>query len=96
MAKIGGIIDSRRNPFATRNDWKLQGFGLTPTRRNDAVKILGKSFQEIWQIVINKGRYVAFVAIRWGFAEMKGDRLTAKHNWHDLHGYDYYGENLGQ
>ncbi len=71
-----GAIDKERNPFSCE-DWINQGFSLTSHRQDQMKVILGKSVDEIFDLDRNEGSYPAFVAIRWGFAEVKDNKLVA-------------------
>jgi hypothetical protein len=85
-----GIIKEQQNPFSC-NDWIKQGFGLTDHRRKQVAPLLGLTIEEIRQIKRNEGRYPAFVAIRWGFAEVQGNRLRPTEKWEHRNSYDKYG-----
>ena len=89
MANKTGIVDKKQNPFA-RKSWIQQGYSFTKYRQGQ-FDILGKSFDEIWKIDPNIGRYLAFVSIRWGFAEMKDNRLVPIEKWHNRDLYDGFG-----
>lgn len=69
MMEQTGIIDLNKNPFAIKS-WIDQGYGLTPQRGDLLSSILYKTLSDISVIPINEGKYVAFVAIRWGLAEI--------------------------
>jgi len=92
MSKVG-IIDSERNPFS-RPRWISDGLSFTLKRQKqfDEAGLFGRSVGSILSIPdINKGRYLAFVAIAWGFAELKYGRLTATEKWGDRFNYDGFG-----
>ena len=74
-----GIIDLLRNPFAFKS-WIDQGYGLTPYRSDQLSKILYLSVDDISALPRNKGKYVAFVAVRWGFAEISDNQLHPTKN----------------
>lgn len=77
-----GIIDSPRNPFVgSRNDWIRQGCRFTEHRQDQAKHLLHETVEEIWKKPPNSGRYPAFVAIRWGYAEIKGNKLVPTGKW---------------
>jgi len=86
-----GIIDKVRNPFSIPF-WVEQGYGLTPGRRLQLQALLGEDEKGIRKEPRNRGAYVAFVAIRWGFAEMSHGILTAKDIWLKNSMYDDYGK----
>ncbi len=76
MALNVGIIDLVRNPVAI-NSWVEQGYGFSSHRGSQLEKILGQSIREIKAANRHEGAYPAFVAIRWGYAEMVGGKLMA-------------------
>ena len=80
MALNVGIIDLERNPFAL-NSWVEQGYGFTPHRGRQFEKILGQAIKEIKSAKRNEGAYPAFVAIRWGYAEIISGKLMATSKW---------------
>lgn len=86
-----GIIDLNRNPFVV-NDWINQGYGLTKHRSEQLAKILFKSVAEISKLPQNEGKYVAFVAIRWGFAEIIDGKLLPSQKWDNRQKLDVYGQ----
>jgi len=75
MTEEIGIIDKKQNPFYDAG-WCGQNLPLTPHRKDQLRKLLGQSIERIGRIKPNEGKYVAFVAIRWGFAELIGGKLT--------------------
>lgn len=78
-----GIIDASRNPFAVK-DWIRQRRRFTMHRRKQAEALLGKTVQEINDLKDrNIGRYPAFVAIRWHFAEIMDDKLVPTGKWNE-------------
>jgi hypothetical protein len=91
MVKHGGIIDYERNPFCIKS-WIDQGFRFTDKRKEYLEKLFGLSVEEIKNINRNEGSYPACVGIRWGFAEIKDNRLIKTEKWKNLHLYDEYGE----
>jgi len=96
MTEYDGIVDKSRNPFAIPS-WIDQGYGLTTNKGNRAAKLeklFGKTIDEIKDIKTNDGRYPAFVGIRWGFAEIKNNRLVKTEKWNNRIDYDEYGESL--
>jgi hypothetical protein len=86
-----GIIDLNKNPF-TNKSWIVQGFGLTPHRGDQLSNILYKKPSDISVLPRNEGKYVAFVAIRWGFAEIINDKLLPTKKWDNRQRYDEYGQ----
>ncbi len=90
-----GIVDKLNNPFGFPS-WIKQGYGLTfGTKRNRQDKLpalFDRSVEEINSIDNNIGRYVAFVAIRWGFAELKENVLVPTERWENRSNYDEFGQ----
>lgn len=70
-----GIIDKKLNPFYDEG-WCNQNRTLTPHRKDQLKKLLGQSVESIRRLTDNEGKYVAFVAIRWGFAVLIDGKLT--------------------
>lgn len=90
MPKKSGVIDYARNPFCS-NDWIKQGRGLAAHRQEQLAYLLGKTVEAIKKIHRNNGSYPAFVAIRWGFAEVKKNKLIPTEKWNNRFGYDFFG-----
>jgi hypothetical protein len=105
MSQPDGIVDKQSNPF-TCNSWATgERRGLTNNPKpeknlrlklkkllnHDEVFIRDKS-----RFSNNDGVYVAFVAIRWGFAKMIDGILTETEKWKDVHLYDDYGQRKTQ
>lgn len=86
----GGIIDINNNPFAL-NSWIEQGYDLTLHRQNQLILLFGKRVEDINAMNRNVGKYVAFVAIRWGFGEIVNDRLVPTDKWNHCGNYDGFG-----
>lgn len=86
-----GNIDLNLNPFAI-DSWIDQGYGLTDHRKGQLLNILYKSVAEISDLPRNEGKYVAFVAIRWGFAEIIDGKLKPTNKWDNRNSYDEYGQ----
>ena len=91
MGRTDGITDSKRNPF-TQDRWIRQGYGLTGKRRTDLEPLLGQTREKILKGDENSRRYPAFVAIRWGFAEVQDDTLVPTEQWENRHNYNNFGE----
>lgn len=84
--------DSEDNPF-TRSNWIKQRFPLTAKRQEQLLALFGKDVKSILEIrPENYGRYVAFVAIRWGFATIVDNKLTQTEKWNRRNNYDNYGQ----
>jgi hypothetical protein len=92
-----GIIEKEKNPFATPS-WIKQGYGLTyknkRNRQEDLPALFNKTPDEITKMNRNEGKYLAFVAIRWGFAEIKDNRLVPTEFWNSKAQYDEFGVKL--
>jgi hypothetical protein len=91
-----GIVDSARNPFIFPS-WISQGnpFTLHRQKQFENAGLIGMSVENIQGIgKTNEGRYLAFVAIAWGFAKLVNDRLTATEKWLNRFNYDGYGHRI--
>lgn len=89
-----GIIDSESNPFA-HESWVAQSFGVTPKRQGQIENLFGQSAENILMSQPeNDNRYVAFLAIRWGFACLLKNKLTYTEKWSNRHLYDGHGRPL--
>jgi hypothetical protein len=87
-----GIIDPLVNPFAY-TDWIKQNRPFTDHRNEQLLELFNKDIETVRRIKpINKGKYVAFVAIRWGFASIVNDRLVQTEKWKNRSSYDDYGQ----
>jgi len=87
-----GIIDLVSNPFA-HESWIMQGFGFTGKRQGQIENLFGQSIEYILMTQPeNENRYVAFVAIRWGFACLVNKELTPTEKWNNRHLYDGHGK----
>ena len=93
MPKRSGVIDYARNPFCS-NDWIKQGRGFAAHRQKQLANILGKTVDELKKIRRNNGSYPAFVAIRWGFAEVRKNKLIPTEKWNNRFVYDFFGTPL--
>jgi hypothetical protein len=88
-----GII-TNSNPF-TQDSWIKQGYGFTIHRQKQISELFGKDKSNILGTnPKNENSYVAFVAIRWGFAKIVGDKLTPTEKWHNRFLYDSHGQPL--
>jgi hypothetical protein len=87
-----GIIDSTSNPFA-HESWILQSFGFTAKRQRQIENLFGQSIENIliYQPE-NDNRYVAFVAVRWGFAKIIKEKLTPTDKWLNRNLLDGHGQ----
>jgi hypothetical protein len=89
-----GIIDSKRNQFI-HESWVEQGYGFTPHRQGQIENLLGQKVENILMTQPeNDNRYVAFVAIRWGFARIVDKKLTPTEKWNNRQLYDGHGKFL--
>lgn len=88
-----GIIDSDRNPFAI-NLWIEQGYSFTKRRQNQLPLLFEKDKKYIEALPLNDGKYVAFVAIRWGFACLLNKKLTPTEKWSNRYIYVGHGRPL--
>ena len=88
-----GIIDKSSNPFSCAS-WIKQASGFTKHRQKQAEAILGESTDDICRLGRNSARFPAFVAIRWGFAEIKEGVFVPTEKWTNRLNYDLYGEKL--
>jgi hypothetical protein len=90
-----GIIDNN-NPFI-QDDWIKQGYGFTHHRQNQISGLFGKQIKIILETKPkNNNSYVAFVAIRWGFAIVKDGKLTPTEKWINRFLYVGHGQPLKQ
>jgi len=85
-----GIIDNN-NPFI-QDDWIKQGFGFTLHRQKQISELFGKFFKTILETQPkNNNSYVAFVAIRWGFAKIIEGKLAPTEKWSNRQLYNGHG-----
>ena len=88
------ITDSQNNPFALKS-WINQGYPFTQHRQNKFEVLSGLKLEEIRENYCrNDGTYVAFVAIRWGFANLVNGRLIPTNKWISRNKFDNYGRRL--
>jgi hypothetical protein len=86
-----GIIN-KNNPF-TLESWIKQGYGFTIHRQKQIPELFGKETSSILGTnPKNENSYVAFVAIRWGFACLVNKKLTPTEKWNNRHLYDGHGK----
>lgn len=92
MIEDEGILEREKNPFFCES-WRIQNYPLTKHRMAQLEKLFGLDVESIeTNFSRNEGSYPAFVAIRWGFAEMRVDEgLTATKVWLRKECYDGYG-----
>ena len=84
------VLDLKENPFILKS-WVVQGFGLTKYRKNQLVKILYKTIDEISVLPRNEGKYIGFISIRWGFAKIAEGNLLPTIKWDNRQMFDKYG-----
>ncbi len=88
-----GIIDKKLNPFY-KAAWCGQNSQLTPHRKDQLRKLLFQSIANIYRMNPNEGSYVAFIAIRWGFAEIVGGDLIGTEKLSNEGLYDNWGNQI--
>lgn len=93
-----GIIDPKRNPFVLKKNgdeetkWIEGRRRLTLKRTVQCEKLFGQNIESIFS-QRNYGKYVAFTAIRWGFAIInKEGKLEETDIWHHKDLYDGRGK----
>jgi len=87
-----GIIESNLNPFVVIS-WTKKRFALTTHRQMQLSELFGQDKESILMTLPrNDGKYVAFVAIRWGFATFLKNKLTPTEKWTNRDIYDGHGE----
>ena len=85
-----GVINLNDNSFA-KPSWIQQGYPLTPHRKGQLMAILGSKVENI--VNANSEKYVAFLAIRWGFAKIDDSgKLQPTTKWSNRQNYDGYGQ----
>jgi hypothetical protein len=88
-----GIIDAN-NPFI-QYSWIKQGYGFTIHRQKQISELFGKDKSSILGTnPRNENSYVAFTAIRWGFAEVINGKLTPTEKWTNRFYFDGHGQPL--
>ena len=75
MEILQGIIDEESNPF-TCELWVNQNYRMTAYRKQQLSNLIGLTINEIRTLSINEGAYVAFIAIRWGYARLENRILV--------------------
>lgn len=81
MINENGVIGKDENPFSCET-WIEKGYELTEGRRKLLPALFGKDERTIrLKYSVNDGTYLAFIAIRWGYAKMDGGILTATEKW---------------
>jgi hypothetical protein len=81
MTTDPGIIEKEKNPFACQ-PWIEQGQEFSDITRRFLPPLLGKDEREIrMKFSMHDGTKIAFVAIRWGYAQWVDNRLEATEKW---------------
>lgn len=88
-----GIIDEVKNPFSrNRQSWIEQGYGLTKHRKAQLLPLLNMQTKQILDYrPENEAKYVAFIAIRWGFAILSNEKLVGTQKLDDYVFYTPHG-----
>lgn len=86
-----GIIDKENNPFV-HESWIEQNYGFTSKRQGQFKSLFGQGIEKILSTnPKNENRYVAFIAIRWGFACLLDKKLTPTEKWFNRKTYNGHG-----
>jgi len=92
MATDKGITLEKENPFR-RDSWIKQGYPFTIKRQQQFEKLINQTAENILhKKPENENRYVAFVAIRWGFAKIEKERIKTTKKWSMRGNYNGYGQ----
>ncbi|MEI7424212.1 MAG: hypothetical protein WCK18_19065 [Prolixibacteraceae bacterium] len=76
-----GIIEKDKNPFSCQ-PWIEQGLGFTDTTRRFLPPLLGQDERIIRnRFSMHDGTKIAFIAIRWGYAQWVNGKLEATEKW---------------
>ncbi|HLO60131.1 MAG TPA: nucleotide pyrophosphohydrolase [Bacteroidales bacterium] len=94
MATVQSKELIKKNPFY-RDSWYDQNYPLTCHRQEQLKELLGKTVDQIASdFNENEGKYVAYIAIRWGFAILVNNILTPTEIWHSRSNYDGFGNHI--
>jgi hypothetical protein len=94
MKTDDGIIDPIKNPFG-HDSWIEQNYGFTSKRQGQIKILFGQSIEKILTTKPeNDNSYVAFVAIRWGFACLINSKLIPTIKWSNRQLYNGHGQLL--
>lgn len=86
MMDENGVIGKDQNPFSCET-WIEKRYELTEGRRKLLPALFGKDERGIrLKFAVNDGTYLAFIAIRWGYAKMVDGIFTATEKWMMEHG----------
>ena len=81
MTTLSGVIEKDKNPFACET-WIARGQELTEARYKFLPALIGKDERTIrLKFSVNDGTYIAFLAIRWGYADWIDGKLQATEKW---------------
>ncbi|MFA6126141.1 MAG: hypothetical protein WC699_02455 [Bacteroidales bacterium] len=84
---------SGTNPFY-RPSWDEEGRGLSAMKMRKLPGLFNKDVASIKAIGSNNGSYIAFIAIKEGYARLDGNILVATENWTGLSNHDgFFGSN---
>ena len=76
-----GIIEKDKNPFSCQ-PWIEAGIEFTESVRRFLPPLLGKDEQSIRnKFSMHDGTKIAFIAIRWGYAQWVNGKLEATEKW---------------
>lgn len=76
-----GVIDKERNPF-TCQPWIEQNLDFSENVRRFLPPLLGKDERIIRnRFSMHDGTKIAFIAIRWGYAQWVDGKLEATEKW---------------
>jgi hypothetical protein len=80
MTEIG-VIENDKNPFSCQ-PWIEAGVKFDATRRKFLPPLLGKDERTIrLKFSMHDGTKIAFIAIRWGYAQWVDGKLEATEKW---------------
>ena len=81
MTNFNGVIEKEKNPFSCES-WIAQGLEFTEARRKFLPALLGKDERTIrLKFSVNDGTSIAFISIRWGYAQWVDGKLEATEKW---------------
>jgi hypothetical protein len=81
MSSNSGVIEKDRNPFSC-DPWIEQGHEFTEDRRKLLPALFGKDERAIrTKFSVYDGTYLAFIAIRWGYAQWVDGKIESTEKW---------------
>lgn len=81
MSNQTGVIEKDKNPFSCE-PWIEQGQEFNDVRRKLLPALFGKDERAIrTKFSVFDGTYLAFVAIRWGYAQWVDGKIEATEKW---------------